>query len=198
MRIVRTALLARLNGQDCTVALITSTAEGIDKSHFAKMLGESLAMAGKKVLVIDADLRKMTLTKQLNLCGKSGFIQSLSLGSVHNQHIIQSEISGLSFVPAGKQGRTGMIYEEIANGAFKTCIYKLRQKYDIILLDGPSFLSAADSTILSGQVDGTLMVEREFLSRRINEIDALSRLASSGGRLIGTVFFGSGCHEKCG
>jgi len=196
MRIVRTALLARLNGQDSTAILITSTATGTDKSHFTRMLGESLARANKKVLVIDADLRTMTLTKRLNLCGKPGFIQSLCIGSEHKGHIVQSEVSGLSFMPAGKRGKTGIVYEEIANGAFKTCIYKLRQQYDIILLDSPPILPAADATILSSQVDGTIMVERELVSQRTNEIDALTRLASSGGHLIGTVFIGSGRHEK--
>jgi succinoglycan biosynthesis transport protein ExoP len=196
MRIVRTALLARLNGQDSTAVLITSTAAGTGKSHFTKMLGESLARAGKKVLVIDADLRKMTMTKRLNLCDKSGFIQSLCTGSAHKQHIMQSQVPGLSFMPAGKPGKTGMVHEEIANGAFKTCIYKLRQQYDIILLDSPPILSGADATILSSQVDGTIMVERELVSQRTNEIDALIRLSSSGGHLIGTVFVGSGRHEK--
>jgi tyrosine-protein kinase Etk/Wzc len=196
MRIVRTALLSRLNGEDSTVILITSAAEGTGKSYFTLMLGESLATVGKKVLVIDADLRKMTLTRRLNLSGEPGFIQSLHMGSVHKRSIVKSKASGLSFMPAGKRGRTGVVHEEIANGAFKSCIDKLRLHYDVILLDGPPILAAADATILSGQVDGTIMVERELISQRTSEIDALSRLASSGGRLIGTVFAGSGRHEK--
>ncbi len=111
---------------------------------------------------------------------------------------MQSEVSGLSFLPAGERGKTGMAYEEVANGAFKACIYKLRQQYDITLLDSPPILPAADATILSNQVDGTIMVERELVSRRADQVDALIRLASSGGHLIGTVFVGSGRHEKYG
>ena len=49
----------------------------------------------------------------------------------------------------------------------------------------------ADATILSGQVDGTIMVERELVSQRPSLIDALARLDSAGGRLMGTVFVGS-------
>jgi tyrosine-protein kinase Etk/Wzc len=127
MRIVRTALLSRLNGEDSTVILITSAAEGAGKSHFALMLGESLAKVGKKVLVIDADLRKMTLTKRLNLGGKPGFIQSLHTGCIHERPIMKSKVTGLSFMPAGKRGRTGAVHEEIANGAFKTCLDKLSE-----------------------------------------------------------------------
>ncbi|MHC4581809.1 MAG: polysaccharide biosynthesis tyrosine autokinase, partial [Planctomycetota bacterium] len=195
MRIVRTALLARLNGHDSTALLVTSTAAGTGKSHFTMMLGESLAKAGKKVLVIDADLQKMALTRRLSLGGKPGFLHFLRTGYVDREHIVQSALPGLSLLPAGQRGRTGMVYEEIANGAFKACVDELRQHYDIILLDSPPILTA-DATILSGQVDGTIMVEREFVSRRNSEVDALNRLLSSGGRLIGTVFVGSGTHSK--
>ena len=90
------------------------------------------------------------------------------------------------------------MFEEIANGAFKTCIRELRKQYDIILLDSSPILSLADATILSSQVDGSIMVERELVSQRANVINALARLGSAGGRLLGTVFVGSGSHEKYG
>jgi Mrp family chromosome partitioning ATPase len=91
-----------------------------------------------------------------------------------------------------------VVFEEIANGAFKTCIGQLRQQYDIILLDSSPILPVADATILSGQVDGTIMVEREFVSRRAHVANALARLDSAGGLLLGTVFIGSGDGEDYG
>jgi uncharacterized protein involved in exopolysaccharide biosynthesis len=128
MRVVRTALLSRLNGCDSTAVLVTSAIAGTGKSYFTIMLGQSLAMAGKKVIVIDADLRKMTLTKRLDLAGKPGFIQSLRRKTVLKRHIFQSVVKGLSFLPAGEQSENGMVYEEIANGVFKSCIDKLRRQ----------------------------------------------------------------------
>ncbi len=89
-------------------------------------------------------------------------------------------------------------YEEIADGAFKTCICELRKQYNIILLDSSPILAMADATILSSQVDGTIMVERELVSQRANVIDALARLSSAGGCLLGTVFVGSQSCEKYG
>jgi receptor protein-tyrosine kinase len=67
-----------------------------------------------------------------------------------------------------------------------------------MLLDSSPILPVADATILSGQVDGTIMVERELVSQRSNVIDALARLDSAGGRLMGTVFVGSGGSGKYG
>jgi len=198
IRFVRTALLSRLDGQGSTTVLVTSANSGTGKTTFTMMLGKSLAQAGKKVLMMDADFQKMTLTKRLDLPDKSGFIESLRRRSIDKRHIFPTETSGLSIVPAGKQGDDGAVFEEIANGAFETCIGELRKQYNIILLDSSPILTLADATILSSQVDGTIMVERELVSRRANVINALARLGSAGGRLLGTVFIGSSSHEKYG
>ena len=198
IRFVRTALLSRLDGQGSTTVLVTSADAGTGKTTFTLMLGKSLAQAGKKVLVIDADFQKMALTKRFNLSNKSGFIESMFCRSIDKRHIFPTETSGLSIVPAGKQGDDGAVFEEIANGAFETCIGQLREQYKIILLDSSPILTLADATILSNQVDGTIMVERELVSRRANVISALARLGSAGGRLLGTVFIGSSSHEKYG
>jgi len=192
VRVVRTALLSRLNGQDSTSVLITSASEGNGKSTFTMLLGESLARSGKKVLLIDADFRKMTLTKHFKLSGHSGFIQTLSSGSQEQYYIFKTEqIPGLSFMPAGKHGNYSPAFEETANGDFKVHIDKLRNQFDFILLDSPPVLPVADAVILSNQVDGIIIVERELISRRMDVINALARLSSAGGRLLGTVFIGS-------
>ncbi len=198
IRFVRTALLSRLDGQGSTTVLVTSAATGTGKTTFTLMLGKSLAQAGKKVLVIDVDFQKMALTKRFDLSNKSGFIESMCCRSIDKRHIFPTETSGLSIVPAGKQGDDGAVFEEIANGAFETCIGQLREQYKIILLDSSPILTLADATILSSQVDGTIMVERELVSRRADVISALARLGSAGGRLLGTVFIGSSSHEKYG
>jgi capsular exopolysaccharide synthesis family protein len=199
VRIVRTALLSRVNGYNGTAVLVTSTTEGTGKSTFTMMLGESLARSGKKVLLIDADFRKRTLTRQFDLGDKSGFIQSLTRGSPGGYYIYKTEeIPGLSFMPAGTQGKRHSAFEETANGDFKLHIDKLRKKYNIILLDSPPILPVADAAILSGQVDGTIIVERELVSRRTDVMNALIRLNSAGGRFLGTVFIGSESNGKYG
>jgi Mrp family chromosome partitioning ATPase len=66
------------------------------------------------------------------------------------------------------------------------------------MLDSPPILPVADATILSSQVDGTIMVERENVSNRSDIFSALTRLSSARGCLMGTVFIGSGSYEKYG
>jgi capsular exopolysaccharide synthesis family protein len=193
IRIVRTALLSRLNGQDNTTILVTSASEGTGKTTFTMMLGKSLANAGKKILVIDADFKKMSLTQQFeDMYNNPGFVQALRDPSKYKENIFEAYDLGFDLMPAGKLSDDNTVPEEIANGAFKLLIDKLHRLYDVILLDSSPILPIADATILSSQVDGIIMVERENISHRSDIINALTRLSSARGSLLGTVFLGSG------
>jgi succinoglycan biosynthesis transport protein ExoP len=200
IRVLRTALLSRLDGQGHAAILVTSANEGTGKSSFTTMLGKSIAQAGKKVLIIDADIHKTTLSNRFELRDKPGFIESLRDRAMKGLSVFPTKTPGLDIMPAGKRGSGNVVFEEIANGAFKACLRRLEQEgnYEIILLDSPPVLAVADSAILAGQVDGTIMVEREHVSRRTDVADALLRLDSAGGKLLGTVFVSSSEHHRYG
>lgn len=200
IRVLRTALLSRLDGESGTTVLVTSAGEGTGKSSFTMMLGKSIAQAGRKVLMIDADFHRMTLSRRFDLLDKSGFMEVLGDKATDELPIFSTKTPGLDIMPTGKRSHEGAAFEAIANGAFKACIGRIREhcSYDIILLDTSPVLPVADATILAGQVDGTIMVEREQVSQRTHVMDALARLHSTGGRLLGTVFVGSLSREHYG
>jgi Mrp family chromosome partitioning ATPase len=137
------------------------------------------------------------MSKRFDLLDKSGFVESLSRKAAGKLPVFPTKTSGLDIMPAGRCSNDGVASEGIANGAVKTCIGQLFEQYsyDIILLDSPPVLPVADAAILAGQVDGTILVEREHVSRRSAVADALIRLGSAGGRLLGTVFVGSDVHQ---
>jgi len=200
IRVLRTTLLSQLGDKRSATVLVTSANEGTGKSSTTMMLGKSIAQAGRKVLMIDADFYRMTLSKRFDLLDRPGFMDSLSCRAIDKRHIFPTKTLGLSVMPAGTRADEGVVFEEIANAAFGTCMDQLTRQYDydIILLDSAPILPVADATILAGQVYGTIMVEREHLSRRANVANALARLSSTGGRLLGTVFIGSGGREDYG
>ncbi len=200
VRVLRTALLSRLKNQGCTTVVVTSASEGTGKSSFSIVLGKSIAQAGRKVLIIDADFHKMTLSKRLGLVDKPGFREFLQHRAHNSLCISPSETAGLDIMPGGTQSNGDVVLEEIANGAFRSGMGRLREegRYDIILLDTPPILPVADAAILAGQVDGVIMVEREHVSRRTEVTSALVRLNATGGRLLGTVFVGSADHDHYG
>ena len=198
VRLVRTALLSRLDRQRATFILITSAASGTGKSNFTMILGRSLAQAGKRILMIDVDFYKRTLSKRFDVLDKAGLLNCLSSRSIDTGHIFPTETPGLCIMPAGKRNGDGKAFEEIADGAFKTCMDQLTTQgnYDVILLDSSPILLSADAAILASQVDGSIMVERENVSRRTSIVSALARLDSAGGRLLGTVFIGSASSDS--
>ena len=192
IRVVRTALLSRLNGQKFNTLLITSATPGTGKTTFTMMLGKSLIQTGKKILIIDSDLKKMSLTQQfIDLPNDPGFIKALRNPSEYKKNTFQVYNMNLDIMPAGKSSDDDTIPEEIANGAFKVLMKKLRSRYDIILIDGSPILPVADSVILSSQVDGTIFVEREHVSNRTNIMNAIDRVNSANGKMLGFVFVGS-------
>jgi capsular exopolysaccharide synthesis family protein len=200
IRVLRTALLTRLDGQGSTTVLVTSASEGTGKSSSTILLGESIAHAGKKVLIIDADLHKMTVSKRFSLLDMPGLIESLSDKTIDNLPVYTTKTPGLNVMPAGKRSNKDPACEETANGDFRACISQLfkQRGYDIILVDSPPILPVADAIIIASQVDGVIMVEREQVSRRMDVANALIRLRSAGGHLLGTVFIGSADHNHYG
>lgn len=80
----------------------------------------------------------------------------------------------------------------MANGAFASLLHQWRGAYDLVLLDSAPLLGMADAGIIAGRVDGTVLVVRERYCRREAVLEALATLSAAGGKLLGTVFVGSG------
>jgi len=198
VRLVRTALLSRLDRQRTTLILVTSAASGTGKSNFTMILGRSLAQAGKRILMIDVDFYKRTLSRRFDVLDKPGLLNCLSSKSINTGHIFPTETPGLCIMPSGKRNGDSAAFEEIANGTFRTCMDQLATQgnYDVVLLDSSPILLSADAAIIASQVDGSIMVERENVSRRTSIVNALARLDSAGGRLLGTVFIGSASSDS--
>jgi len=196
-RMVRTSLLAKLGSRTGNTVLITSASAGTGKSSVTSLLGRSLARVGKKVLIVDADLRRTGLSRIFDLADKPGLVDYLKNGLMGTPDVFPTDIPGLMVMPAG-QNINGFEFDKASNGAFSLCIEQLRQQYDIILLDGTPVLPVADARILSGLVDGTVVVERQRLSQREDVVDAITCLGSSGCSLLGTIFIGSHANSSYG
>ena len=156
------------------------------------LLARSLANCGKKVLLVDADLRNPNIADRLNIDNEPGLVYALSLDNNQNADPIRkTDIPGLDVIPAGNAERDDL--EKLAVGTFPVCLKRWRKSnYDIILIDSSPVLPVADARIISGYVDATIMIIREGITHRIDVIDALSCLDAAGGNILGTIFMGSG------
>ena len=189
-RMIRTALLQRMGNHHGRVVLITSANPGEGKTTVAVALARSLAHCGKRVLLVDADMRNPSLCQRLGMEHTGGLAIALTGKVDDSEVIIRTNVPRLSLLPGGS------IYDEIdpelmANGTFFKALRRWRKKYDVVLLDSSPVLPVADSRILSHEADGTILIARADRTYRTDVAEALASLKAAGGRLWGTVFVGS-------
>ncbi len=189
MRMIRTTLLERVNQTGEQVVLITSSLPSTGKTSVAVLLAQSLAMVGKKVLLVEADLRRPILGQRLGLQSECGLAALLAGEASDEQAVVRSPGGRFDLVLAGGLPES-FNPELMANGMFSACIARWRKQYDFVLLDSPPLLRVADAQILAGHADGTVMVLRSSHDRRAEALQAFAQLHAAGGALLGTVLIG--------
>lgn len=174
-RVLRSNLefMAMKGSDSSSVIMFTSANPGSGKTFVATNLAAVLAIKGKKVLMVDLDLRKGTLSK---LVGNpaSGVSGVLAHGSDPEKAIIRNidSINGLDMLPAGilPPNPSELLYSD----NFQNLLDNLKAKYDYVLLDCPPVEMVADTQIISSHVDLTVFVMRAglFDKRMLNIVDA--------------------------
>ena len=159
-RALRTNLSFFLNGDEKHI-MITSSMSGEGKSFIALNLALILAISGKKVVVVELDLRKPTLSKKLNLKNDMGFTNYVISKDTLVQNIIKPSMihENLSLVSSGNvpPNPTEIILNERADDLMN----KLSQLYDYVIIDAPPIGMVTDAQLLSKYVDLTLYVVRQ-------------------------------------
>jgi capsular exopolysaccharide synthesis family protein len=194
IRMVRTALLERLNGSGGSTVLVTSAGPGVGKTTVACTLSRSLAQVGKSVLLVEADLRNPAVCRRLGVPAGPGLMELLR-GNGHGRPrdeevIVPCLPAGLNVLPAGHALRAGDP-EFLASREMVACLNRWRKRFDVVVLDSSPVLPVADSRILARQVDGTILVAREGCCRRSEIVSALASLGVSGAKMLGTIFVSS-------
>ncbi len=150
--------------------LMTSANASEGKSFVSSNLAISFAQAGKKVLLVDCDLRKGRLHKLFNIPNLNGF-STLLTDELENykKYIKKTHIKNLSIIPRGVYPPNPS--ELLGSQKCKDLIVALKTKYDIIIFDGAPCNGVTDSVIMSTNVDETLIVTRDARTPK-NTLDA--------------------------
>lgn len=163
--------------------LITSSISGEGKSFVASNLALSLAMSGKKVVLLDADLRGPKTSSIFNLENESGLAEYLQ-GTLRIDKLVRSSgNNNLSIIPAG--GDYANPTELLINGRLAELFTYLEQSFDYILIDTSPVDPVTDAYVLSEYCDRTLFVIRHGYTPKAmvqlldenNKIKALHNLA---------------------
>jgi succinoglycan biosynthesis transport protein ExoP len=144
--------------RDQKVIGITSTLPNEGKSTVSTNLAQSIALAGKKVILVDGDLRNPTLTRALARDAKAGWREVIA-GKVDLQEaIFLDEATNLAFLPAVIGQRSAYTNEVLASDAFRVMIDKLRTMFDYVIIDFPPLAPVVDVRAALHVVDSFLYV----------------------------------------
>ncbi len=152
IRNIRTMLSFSLNANQIKTLLITSSLQGEGKSFFSSSIAAAFAQVGKKVLLIDGDLRRGRLHRIFRLSNEKGlstlWAEENSLEKFE-KNIQETDVKGLSVLTSGP--RPANSSELLSTPLLKNLIEKLTSSFDLIIVDCPASLPVAD-TFIWGQI----------------------------------------------
>ena len=185
-RSVRTALQFATDHGVPRTLLVTSPGSGEGKSTTAMALARNFAHLGKRVLLIEADLRNPSLHRSLGLKGQGvGLSNLLAGGCTLAEATLDTEEPGLKVVLAGPLPPNPA--ELLSGSKLVSMLTVAAERYDQVILDGPPVLGLADAPILANAADGTLLVVNSAKTKINAAQAALKRLLAARARIVGAL-----------
>jgi capsular exopolysaccharide synthesis family protein len=184
----RAILLHTARQESLRVFLITSAVAAEGKTSFTCHLATSLARAGFRTLLIDADLRKPDAHQVFGVPPAPGFSELLRAEVDLASAIRPTSVSGLALIPAGHSD--AVTIQALAQGRAGDLLESMRQQFDFILIDSSPVLPVADALLLGPHVDGALISVLRGTSRIPTVYAASQRIEGVGIRLLGAVISG--------
>lgn len=176
--------LSAVDGPIQTI-LFTSANPGEGKSTTVANLAVVFAQADKKVLIIDADLRKPTMHHFFSLSNRMG------LTSVLTNRASLLDATNTTAIPSLKVLTSGPIppnpSELLGSKRMEALLQELRQQFDVILIDTPPSLAVADAQIMAKLVDGAVIVLHSGKVKREDGLKVKSNLELAKARILGVV-----------
>ncbi|TWX72949.1 polysaccharide biosynthesis tyrosine autokinase [Colwellia sp. C1TZA3] len=186
IRSLRTSLHFAMLEAKNNIIMITSASPGVGKSFVSSNLATVLAQAGKKVLLVDADMRKGYLHKMFTKKSDNGLSEYL-VGNIElDTAIEQTDVEKLDFISRGKVPSTPS--ELLMGKRFTDLINTISNDYDLVIIDTPPILAVTDPAIIGHHVGTTLMLAR-FNQSNLKEIAvAANRFELNGIEIKGVIF----------
>ena len=184
-RTIRTAVYFGAGSSNCKTILVTSPEPGDGKTTSASNLAIAIAQTGRSVLLLDADFRKPTQAKNLDINDNVGLSSVLAGREPLARAIQHTGVEGLDILPCGPIPANP---SEILNSReFGELVDSFAQKYDHIIFDSPPVNAVTDARILGAVCDATILVLRADKSTRKSGEHARNALISVGARVLGVI-----------
>ncbi len=187
-RSVRTAICFNASGSSHRVIQVSSPAAGDGKSTLALNLSISMAMSGKRTILVESDFRRPKVHKLTAVDNKRGIVDVLRGDAELTDAVKNTHLETFFVLPCGSRPKDPA--ELISRPEYEQLLEVLRQKYDYVIIDTPPVLAVTDSTSIAPRVDGVLLAMR--LSRHTRDLGrrTLEQLRDVGAIVSGIVING--------
>lgn len=190
-KLLRTKLqFSFAEGDGCRVIGVTSALSGEGKSLTSINLAYSLSELGKRVILIDADMRRPTLAKKLSIKNEPGLSSCLTGQRDLNNLLQNCGIAGnekaFRVIAAGQNPPNPV--ELLSSNRMDVMLETLRKHYDYIILDMPPVMEVSDVLAVANKLDGVLLVVRHNMCNRTVLNSTVRQLAFVNAKVLGVVY----------
>ncbi|MFN3944919.1 MAG: GumC family protein [Allosphingosinicella sp.] len=182
---IRTSVELSSSGGLPATILLTSSRAAEGKSTTSYGLSRQFAQMGKRVLLIDSDLRKPSLHRLVGAAHRFGLSNVLAGQKRAEEVLQQTDLDGLHFMASGSLPPNPP--QLLGSPALKRLLHELEQAYDVVVIDGPPLLGLADALLLSAVTDVTIFVVEGSGSSLGQTKAALRRLLAGRGQVLGAI-----------
>ncbi|WP_214792354.1 MULTISPECIES: CpsD/CapB family tyrosine-protein kinase [unclassified Exiguobacterium] len=184
-RTIRTNLEFTAVDDDLQTMVITSASSGEGKSTTASNLSVVYAQQGKRVLLVDCDMRRPTAHFTFRLSNGIGLSTVLAKKTTVEKATHSTQIENLDLIAAGPIPPNPS--ELLSSKMMDRVLEELRANYDIIILDAPPMMQVADTRLLARKVDGVVLVVGCDKSDRQMVVKAKEQLTLAEAHILGVV-----------
>lgn len=165
--------------------LVTSAVSAEGKTSTIVRMGVAFANLNRRVLMIDADLRRPRIHKIFGHEREPGFTTVLSGAVALEEAVHETAVPNLWYLSSGRGGEHPN--ELLADPRVPALLDEIGEKFDMILIDSPPSVMLSDARILSRYVDGVVVLAREHSTSRVLIREAIAGLEQVGARVFGVV-----------
>lgn len=164
---------------------ITSSIPNEGKTTISCGLAEAFASAGKRVLIVECDMRRRSVANQLKVYAKNGVYSVLSHQVALEDAVVETGVPGLWFLDS--EPRLPNPVDILQSRRFHALMDDLERAYDYVIYDTPPISAFVDGAVVAHLTDATLLVVRENFTKRETVLASVEQLKTAEANLIGTV-----------
>ncbi|MBM4363642.1 MAG: CpsD/CapB family tyrosine-protein kinase, partial [Deltaproteobacteria bacterium] len=184
-RAIRTNILFMSPDRPYRTLLVTSASPSEGKTTVACCIATAIAQAGRRVAILDCDMRRPRLHRVFGVERDVGITTALVQANGLDEIVHPTVVPNLSIVTTGPLPPNPA--EILHSESFHRLLAELRERFDCVVIDSPPIVPVTDSAVLSTLVDGTVLVVRAFQTSRDLGKRAVRALRDVGGHAVGVV-----------